>query len=134
MTRIPAVFLLALAVAGCAISKSNTAEQAQADLIGFSKEQILTCMGAPVAEKKVGTTEVWSYFAEVSRATVTTGSAYDDGYGAYGSAVTSRSQNNCTANISFKDDLVAGVSYTGDAGGLITPYRACYPLIKNCLP
>ena len=119
MKRILAAVLLALAVAGCgAATRSNKAEQAQTDLVGFSKEQILVCMGAPMGEKTVGQTEVWTY-----RANEVIGG---DGNG--GNAIS----HTCTANILFQDDTVADFSF-GTTVQNYAVYSVCYPLIQNCV-
>lgn len=134
MARIITTILLALAVSGCALGRSNTAEQARTDLVGYSKEQILACMGAPTAEKTAGATEVWSYAAGGGAVAVTTGTSNLSGTTSYGTAVTPIASFNCTANIVFSEDAVSSVSYTGNTGNLYSPYGACYQLIQNCVP
>ena len=117
MARMFTAVLLALAVAGCGgITASNRAKQAQTDLVGYSKERILACMGAPEAEKTVGQTEVWTYSETVILGSSTT-------------VVT----HSCTANVVFRDDAVASVSYKS-RDALTAPYATCYQLVGNCVP
>ena len=59
--RAVAILSCATVLAGCAIQRAQVAQDARAQLVGFSKEQILACMGPPANKAAEGQTEVWSY-------------------------------------------------------------------------
>ena len=50
----------AVLLSGCAIQRAQ-AQDARAQMVGMSKEQVLACMGAPVNKAAEGMTEVWAY-------------------------------------------------------------------------
>jgi hypothetical protein len=52
---------LGVALSGCAIQRAQVAQDARAQMVGMSKEQVLTCMGPPVSKATEGQTEVWAY-------------------------------------------------------------------------
>jgi len=56
-----AVTFMALLSAGCAIQRAEIAQQAQHQMVGLSREQVLQCMGPPGNKMADGGTEVWSY-------------------------------------------------------------------------
>jgi outer membrane protein assembly factor BamE (lipoprotein component of BamABCDE complex) len=54
--------VMLLALAACTSGRVATANEAQSQMIGMSKEQILRCMGPPHSSYVVGSsTEVWAY-------------------------------------------------------------------------
>ena len=59
--RVWGIVALGVALAGCAIQRSQIAQDARAQMVGLSKEQVLTCMGAPANKAAEGATEVWGY-------------------------------------------------------------------------
>jgi outer membrane protein assembly factor BamE (lipoprotein component of BamABCDE complex) len=59
--RILGIMVLGAALAGCAIQRAQIAQDARAQMAGMSKEQVLTCMGAPANKAAEGATEVWGY-------------------------------------------------------------------------
>lgn len=65
------ILLSALATinAGCSIQRAAVANQAQENMVGFTKEQVLGCMGPPAARAVEGATEVWSYGSSDGRTT-----------------------------------------------------------------
>lgn len=108
-------------------------------MVGLSKEQILACMGPPVAKAAEGATEVWSYNSGngktmgfgSSSATVTGGRGYLYGSG-FGSMVTER--RFCTVNVTMRNGRVDRVNYVGPTGGLITQGEQCAFAVDNCVP
>lgn len=125
-------------VAGCAVMRAKEAEQAQATMVGMSKEQILACMGPPAARAAEGTTEVWSYNSGngqtvgfgTSSASVYGGRGYASGFGA-SSLVTER--RFCTVNVTMMNGRVDRINYVGPTGGLITQGEQCAFAIENCV-
>jgi outer membrane protein assembly factor BamE (lipoprotein component of BamABCDE complex) len=59
--RVVIVVVLGTTLAGCAIQRAQVAQDARAQMVGMSKEQVLTCMGPPGTKAAEGATEVWSY-------------------------------------------------------------------------
>ena len=59
--RIIALLCCAAALSGCAIQRAQVAQDARAQMVGLSQEQVLGCMGPPGNKAVEGQTEVWSY-------------------------------------------------------------------------
>ena len=57
--RILGVVALSAALSGCAFQRAEIAQDARAQMVGLSKEQVLTCMGVPTTKAAEATTEVW---------------------------------------------------------------------------
>src|SRR6478609_2918193 len=95
MRNFTIILSCAMVLAGCAIQRAQVAQDARAQMVGYSKEQILTCMGPPASKGAEGQTEVWSYASGngysstiASTNTSTTGEATRFGNQVYGSANT----------------------------------------------
>jgi hypothetical protein len=50
------IVALAVTLASCAIQRAEIAQDARAQMVGMSKEQVLACMGAPVSKAAEGAT------------------------------------------------------------------------------
>ena len=98
--------VIGLALSACSIQRAQIANDAQAKMIGLSKEQVLACMGPPLNKGTGGASEVWSY---------------NSGKG-----------GNCTINVTIKDDHVSAVDYSGLTGGLFTPNEQCAYAVEKC--
>ena len=107
--------VIGLALSACSIQRAQIANDAQAKMIGLSKEQVLACMGPPINKGAEGGTEVWSYN---SGNNVTTAGG---GNGRY-----------CTINVKMWNGRVGAVDYLGPAGGLVTPNEACAFAVEKC--
>src|ERR1043166_5218614 len=91
--------MMLLALAGCASGRGATANEAQSQMIGMSKEQILRCMGPPHSSYVVGSaTEVWAYNSTPQNA---------------GAAPA------CIVNVMMQDSRVIDIDYRGPSGGLM---------------
>jgi outer membrane protein assembly factor BamE (lipoprotein component of BamABCDE complex) len=115
-----------LVLVGCAFQRAEIAQDARAQMVGLSKEQVLTCMGAPARKASEGSTEVWSY-ASGDGTTVTNASF--DRYG--GSAVSS--SRFCNVSVVFSGSQVSVVNYTGPTGGLLTAGEQCAYAVNACV-
>jgi hypothetical protein len=139
MHKILGVIGCALVVGSCAVIRAKEANEAQSTMVGMSKEQILACMGIPVAKAVEGSTEVWSYNSGngqtvgfgTSSANVTAGRNYAYGTG-FGTMVTER--RFCTVNVTMVNNRVDRINYVGPTGGLITQGEQCAFAIENCIP
>jgi hypothetical protein len=120
------IVAICVALAGCAIQRAQIAQDARAQMVGMSKEQVLTCMGAPASKAAEGTTEVWGY---ASGNGMTVASASYDRYG--GTAVAS--SRFCNINIVMASARVTAVNYTGPTGGLLTAGEQCAYAVDACV-
>lgn len=133
-----AAIACALVVSGCAVMRAKEANQAQATMVGMTKEQVLACMGVPAGKAVEGATEVWSYNSGngqtvgfgSSSASVSGGPGYANGYG-FSSMVTER--RFCTVNVTMMNGHVERLNYVGPTGGLITQGEQCAFAIENCI-
>jgi hypothetical protein len=73
--RIAGVLLAAALVAACSFQRAQMAQDARAQMVGFTKEQILACMGPAANKATEGATEVWSYPPAMGRSTPLTAAA-----------------------------------------------------------
>jgi outer membrane protein assembly factor BamE (lipoprotein component of BamABCDE complex) len=124
--RILGIVALAVALAGCAFQRAEIAQDARAQMVGMSKEQVLTCMGAPANKAAEGATEVWGY---ASGNGMTVASASYDRYG--GTAVSS--SRFCNINIVMNSGRVTAVNYAGPTGGLLTAGEQCAYAVDACV-
>ena len=145
--------LLAVLVSGCALQRAEIAQQAQHQMVGLSREQVLQCMGPPGNKMADGATEVWSYeFGNNHTSVFGTGNSSTTGsidstttFGSrdatttgsvsanttsYGSAVATT--RHCTVNVVMANGYVSRVNYSGPTGGLITEGEQCAFAVQNC--
>lgn len=59
--RVLGIVALGVALCGCAFQRAEIAQDARTQMVGMSKEQVLSCMGAPANKAAEGATEVWGY-------------------------------------------------------------------------
>jgi hypothetical protein len=95
---------IGLALSACALQRAQTANDAQAKIIGLSKEQVLACMGPPLNKATKGATEVWSY----------------------------RNGRYCKIKVTMRDGHVSDVNYLGPTGGLISLNERCAHAVEQC--
>jgi hypothetical protein len=120
------IVALAVMLASCAIQRAEIAQDARAQMVGMSKEQVLACMGAPGNKAAEGATEVWGY-ASGNGMTVATAS-----YDRFGGTAVSSSRF-CNVNIVFASGQVSTVNYTGPTGGLLTAGEQCAYAVSPCV-
>jgi outer membrane protein assembly factor BamE (lipoprotein component of BamABCDE complex) len=118
--------LACLFLAACAIQRAQVANDAQSQMIGLTKEQVLACMGPPVNKATEGTTEVWSYASGNGQTDVALA-------GGRGWASGSSSQKYCTVNVTMAGGRVSRLNYVGPTGGLLTPGEQCAFALQNCV-
>ncbi len=120
--RILAVSVIATSIAACAIQRAQVASDAQSQMVGMTKEQILACMGPPTNKAAEGATEVWSYPSGNGQTTVS-----------YGSGFANAAQRFCTVNVTMTGGRVSRMNYVGPTGGLLTPGEQCAFALQNCV-
>lgn len=135
-----------LLLGGCAAERAIVAQDAQAKMVGLSKEQLLGCMGIPAAKAGEGQTEVWTYnsgngqttgvaFSQASgsASAMTTGSLTTaSGFGS-GTTFATSSMRYCVVNVVMTGNRVSKVNYSGPTGGLITAGEQCAFAVRNCV-
>ena len=124
--RILGIVALCATLCGCAFQRAEIAQDARAERVGKSKEQVLGCMGPPVSKAAEGGTEVWGYNSGDG---TTVATANFDRFG--GTAVSSN--RFCKINIVFSGGQVSVVNYTGPTGGLLTAGEQCAYAISPCV-
>jgi hypothetical protein len=124
--RILGAMALSVALGGCAIQRAQIAQDARAQMVGMSREQVLVCMGSPANKAAEGQTEVWSYNSG-DGTTVTSGSV------SYGNFSGSSSRRFCQINVVMSGGAVSAVNYQGPTGGLITAGEQCAYAVDACV-
>jgi outer membrane protein assembly factor BamE (lipoprotein component of BamABCDE complex) len=123
--RVFLAMAVGLALTGCALQRAQLANQAQNQMVGLTKEQVLACMGPPVNHAAVGETEVWTYTSGNGR---TDTAINGNNFGA--TAIST--QRSCTVNVVMTGGRVSSLNYNGPTGGLITPGEQCAFAVQNC--
>lgn len=123
--------LVVLGLGGCALERAQIAQDARAQMVGMSKEQVLACMGPPANKLAEGATEVWAYNSGngmtigSSSANIITSS--------FITADSVETRRFCTVNIVMQDGRVSRLNYTGPTGGLLTAGEQCAFAVQNCV-
>lgn len=126
--------MMTLVLVGCgSFERVELAERAKSELVGFSKEEILACMGAPSERASAGETEVWDYDSGVETVATTTGSATATNRRFFGSQITSFHRLYCEVSVVIEQDRVTGINYRGNTGGLFSEGEQCSYVVENCL-
>lgn len=120
------IVALGAALCGCAFQRAEIAQDARTQMVGMSKEQVLSCMGAPANKAAEGATEVWGYDSGNG---MEVASASGDRYSA--TAVSSR--RFCKINVVFAGSQVSSVNYSGPTGGLLTAGEQCAYAVDACV-
>lgn len=129
--RVCVAVTVGLALSACAIQRAQLANDAQGQMVGLTKEQVLACMGPPASKAVEGVTEVWSYPSGNGRTDVSTfGSASRGGFFSGGGIAESRF---CTVNVTMVGGHVSRMNYVGPTGGLLTPNEQCAFAVSNCV-
>jgi outer membrane protein assembly factor BamE (lipoprotein component of BamABCDE complex) len=132
MSTIRAVVAVVIAacMADCAIQRAQIANDAQAKMIGLTKEQVLACMGPPSSKAVEGATEVWSYSSGNGRTGVAMTGNASHGSFVGGGVAESRF---CTVNVTMIGGKVDRMNYIGPTGGLLSPNEQCAFAVANCM-
>jgi outer membrane protein assembly factor BamE (lipoprotein component of BamABCDE complex) len=126
MTRIGTAAMLCIALGGCAIQRAEIAQDARAQMVGMSKEQVLGCMGAPGNKAAEGATEVWGYSSGNGMTVV------NANYNRFGGTAVGTSRF-CNINVVFASGHVSAVNYTGPTGGLLSAGEQCAYAVNACV-
>jgi len=81
--RCLSALLVCLPAAACVFQRAQVADEAQHQLVGMTKGQILSCMGAPAGQTAADNVEVWSYPSRGRTDTFASGQTYASETGVY---------------------------------------------------
>jgi len=120
--------LLSLALTGCAVADSQTAETALHRLVGWSKLAVETCLGAPAHESSTGDSDILTYGAtSTDNHTISIGLPFVIGISSSGGGY-------CTAIVRLRGGRVAEVRYIGETSAFLMASDAyCAPLVRSCV-
>ena len=119
LTKTTALVCVAAMTSGCGPTKfgrASIAEDAQAQMIGLTKQEVLYCAGIPERVTQYGGIEYLQYSHWYVRG--------NDG---------DTDTRNCDVTISLSGGRVSKVDYRGDTGGLLTQGESCYYIVKDCV-
>jgi hypothetical protein len=129
------VSFLAVQLSGCggnnAYTRSDIAKAAKTELIGMTKENLLSCAGVPNGSYVSNGTEFLSYRSGGS----TSHSAYTTpGIGGYAPRTYISSRNRyCDINITLKNNIVRKVNYSGKTGAALSRDSECAYVLERCV-
>jgi hypothetical protein len=139
------VVLLSVVLSGCAIQRSQVAQEARASMVGMTKEQVFTCMGPAPTKASEGATEIWSYpsgngyqsstviaSSDGSINATRTGNYVSGNVNTLGTATGVSTRRYCVVNIVIQAGVVSQVNYTGPTGGLLTGGEQCAFAVEAC--
>jgi outer membrane protein assembly factor BamE (lipoprotein component of BamABCDE complex) len=130
VVRAMLVAIVTTGIGACAIQRAQVAQDAQSQMVGMSKEQVLACMGPPASKAAEGATEVWSYASGNGHTTVST---FESGGRGYASGFGVAEQRFCTVNVTMTSGRVSRMNYVGPTGGLLTQGEQCAFALQNCV-
>lgn len=127
MRKVVVVGLIGLLTTGCAVQRSQVAQDARTSMVGLNKERVLACMGPPASKAAEGATEVWSYDSG-------NGMQIADASGDRYSTTVVSTRRFCKVNVVMTNGSVSAVNYAGPTGGLLTSGEQCAYAVQQCLP
>jgi hypothetical protein len=122
--------LTMLTLAGCAFERAQIAEDARAQMVGMTKEQVLACMGPPASRMAEGQTEVCCYRSGNGHVEVATDAQAVGSMVMGGAVATARF---CDVQVVMRGGRVAQINYAGPTGGLLTVGEQCAFVVRNCV-
>jgi len=132
-----AACLITVGLAGCAAQqRAEVAQDAQLQMRGLPKEQVLGCMGPPGNKAAEGATEVWSYESGGEVRTAGQTLVNNNGFGGFGVTANSTGiaqQRYCIVNVTMIEGKVSALNYTGPSGGPFTAGEQCAYAVRNCV-
>jgi hypothetical protein len=121
------LLLLPVALSGCLVVDSRTAETARQSLVGWSKLAVETCLGAPAHESSFRDTDILTYAAtSTSNHTISLGFPFVIGLSWTGGGY-------CNAIVRVKGGRVAEVRYIGETHAFGAPDAYCAPIVRSCV-
>ena len=123
---------LIIVLSGCTdFQRADNAAAAKMQMVGLSREEVLSCMGIPKKKASEGATEVWSYLSTNYRGDSSGDIFKTTGY-AHSSGTHDRSF--CTVNVVMKDGVVKAIHYNGPTSGTFyNKDEQCGFAVENCV-
>ena len=124
------LFIIYLGGCSNAYTRSDAAKAAKTELIGMTKEKLLSCAGVPDKSYISNETEFFSYRSGGSTSySVHTTPAI----GGYKSRTRVSSSNRyCDITITLKNNRVREISYSGKTGALLSKDSQCAYALEKC--
>ena len=119
--------LACLSLAACEVQRARLAADAQASMVGRTKEQVLACMGPPAGKATEGAAEIWSYLS--GDGSMDTMQSSGGGW-----ILGAKSQPSCTINFTMVGGRVNKVSYAGPSGEPLAANQQCAFALEDCIP
>ncbi len=117
--------IAAAALAGCTTPWSEVATAARTKLVGMPADDLLLCMGPPLAKTREGTTDFWIYKSSAEVNSSATSTAV--------SRTSTTGVTECTANVALRAGKVAGITYSGQVHDPTNRYGPCYEIVAACM-
>src|SRR5215831_10749740 len=96
-----------LALTACTVQRGQTFQQPQSQVVGMTKEGLLSCVGPPLQKAMEGQSEVWSY--------------------------ASGTGHHCTVTVVFVFGRVSQVNYSGPTGERLANGDQCAFAVQDCV-
>ncbi|MCW5751926.1 MAG: hypothetical protein KIT81_12330 [Alphaproteobacteria bacterium] len=125
---------LVLLVASCAArERQRTAELAQTQLIGMSREELLSCAGRP-ASRASGERVEYFVFVRREGGGDPLGSEPVGATGGFSAPPSAGTPLRCEATVKLEQGRVATISYRGQSGGvLLNRQQVCGYIFERCV-
>ncbi|APT56518.1 hypothetical protein RQ831_11360 [Roseomonas gilardii] len=119
-----------LALASCGYGASDTAHQAQINMVGMTAADLQSCAGVPDKTSKIDAhTQIFTYALknDSTGGIEVTLPIIGGGYTIGGSG------SSCTANFRLVDNKVAALFYSGNNDRMVGEDGVCEPIIRGCM-
>lgn len=120
------LLLVAAALAGCSVQRSNHAQRAQTDLVGLSKAQLFRCAGLPDRQERVGDDEFLAYDNDL----LTSGGITIP---IIGGGVNFFDSKYCHATVVMRQGRLQALHYAGNASSPLAELDQCGYIIDTCI-
>jgi hypothetical protein len=129
-----ALSLIALLSACAAQHRADTAAAAKARMVGYSREQVLACMGPPRKKAHDGATEVWQYDSSNGYGSSVSGGASGANGGGVFTSGGAHSKSFCTVNVVMNNGIVQKINYNGPtSSSIFATDEQCGYAVQNCV-
>ena len=127
------IAIFAFNLGGCTntkIGRAIVADQAKTDLIGKTRNEVISCAGVPVRslKNKEFNSEFFTYVGGSS-------SSFSlHRINSIMNPIFAKSKNrSCTVTIELVNNIVTKVRYSGDTGPLLAPDELCAEVVADCV-
>jgi hypothetical protein len=118
--------VVALAVSGCAVERSNHADRARTDLIGLSKAELFRCAGLPDDTQKVGDEEFLTYRNDLLTSGGVTIPIIGGGINFFDSKY-------CHATFVVRNGRAEALHFAGNASSPMAELDQCGYIVDTCI-